>query len=53
MGKGHTKLMHELKGNHKVKIKKKYEEEVAKAMDEFAQEVYEEVIEPHDRAKGR
>lgn len=49
MGKGHTKLMHEVKGNHKVKLKKDLDE----AMDEFAQEVYEEVIEPHDRAKGR
>lgn len=32
MGKGHTKLMYELKGNHKIKIK--HEEEVAKAMDD-------------------
>ena len=51
MGKGHTKLMHEVKGNHKMKIK--HEEEVAKVVDKFAQEVYEEVIEPHDKAKGR
>ena len=37
MGKGHTKLMHELKGNHKVKIKKKYEEEVAKAIEDITE----------------
>lgn len=49
MGKGHTKLLNEVKGNHKVKLKK----DLAEVMDKFAQEVYEEVIEPHDKAKGR
>lgn len=29
------------------------DENYSKAMDCFAQEVYEEVIEPHDKAKGR